>query len=610
LSIAVTLDDVSISPHAQNIRISKSRSARDTAIFQIRATKATPNVGQRIGIFDHGVRFFGGTIDEIKKIPIAEKAGSEAWYECLCVGWALWLDRHQIPAAAYSDMAAGAMVQKIITDWAQFEIFIGAILQGASASELGVKIFRGVSVWTAIEELAQASGYIAYIDPDLHFYFTPPDYKASTLEITAANTNYRQPEVREDRSDYFNKVSIAINHEAFAPFVLDLPGDQTHPAFQVYDPSDSSMVPVDIDVIRRIALNGIDQTFAVKGSGQTATFYWTQGLARIEWDSASATPSPADRITVEFWKVGANIVTASDGEEISARYQIEQGSGTYHAYMEDFDLKDATVAEQRANEFLDLHCPGRTTLSGKVPGDLPIEYRWVVYSNELFTGSQSFVTDLFPGRLIKFHPSTPISTSQNVIIQSVEIELLPKSQEFRYEIIAIDATELADFVEFYKGLAELGPGAASIKDFPSQNLGRLAATFGISGAVSVADDVTPHVEISLPDGYVFRCVAAWVNLNTPAVGADFKADLRYSTNDYDTALGSITWSNVFETANGDLVLPAGQLKRQDPLGKFSGFPTALEFPAKSLVRMDVKQVGSTTAGSDLTVQLVGEIRKA
>lgn len=163
------------------------------------------------------------------------------------------------------------------------------------------------------------------------------------------------------------------------------------------------------------------------------------------------------------------------------------------------------------------------------------------------------------------------------------------------------------WIIFFERLAGLRAGLASDADVIN------TIAFGINGSLGVGTitrllEITPGAAKLNPDNYVFRCRAAYINAETAPTGAAIKVDFRYSSDDYDVPLASRSWNNIFATANGELDLPAGLIQRETPLEVFSGDPTPLDLPHRSIVQMRVMQVGSTIAGANIGAEIMGEIR--
>jgi hypothetical protein len=282
------------------------------------------------------------------------------------------------------------------------------------------------------------------------------------------------------------------------------------------------------------------------------------------------------------------------------------GSGRYHAFFEDLEETDIEAATARINAFLIDHIPARN--EGE-PAEMPREYSWEIFTQELYNSDTVtwFVHDLLPGRKITFSPSTPEDEEVQVIIQSLEIADTGNPLVFRYNVTAAKRSPVADDLDFYQALAEVPTGAPEVDD------GRLRPDphiiFEVGGTPStgvVQSGGAPLlVEIDCGAGKVFRCMDAAI-VAGEAPGTSIQVDMEYSTDTYDTAYASRVWTSLFESSDGELMLPANQLQMEEPLGKFNGFPEALDIPHKALMRCNIK----AAHGKTVIISVRGEIREA
>jgi hypothetical protein len=606
----ITINEEEIYWANGSLRVSHQLGSRSTCQFRVRAEKGTPQIGQSIGVYDHAQRIFGGTVESVTLSPIIRKPGCEAWYDVIGTGWEQRLERHKIEAMAFSGKTAGEIVDELIDYvWLKGEFMSkGTIEPGASAEELGAIIFRGMSVWSAIQELAQRSNFLVFVDMEHFLQFVPRTFLEASIQAAAWLKNYRRPQILIDRSDYYNAASIAISLDAYDPLKLNLAGDITYPFFDVYDPDDDLKTPLPIEAIRRIEINGVEQSLGLYTIDDDKVFYWRQGSSTIHWDLEEPPPSPDDIITIEFWYVRQNVITIEDTVEQEAVATIEgAGSGRYHAFFEDLEETDITAATARLTSFLNDHIPARNF--GE-PGEMPREYGWDMFTHELVhsTTGEWTILDLIPGRKITFNPSTPEAEEVGVIIQSLEVSDTDDPLLFRYQVSAAKHVPLANDMDFYQALAEVPIGEPEVDD------GRLRPDphiiFEVSGTPSTgviqSGGAPLLIEIDVGPGRVFRCLdAAIVAGEAPA--SLIQVDLEYSTDSYDTAYASRTWNPVFLTSDGELQLPAAQLQMEEALGKFAGWPdTRLDLPHKAMVRCDIK----AASGKTIIISVRGEIREA
>ncbi len=113
--------------------------------------------------------------------------------------------------------------------------------------------------------------------------------------------------------------------------------------------------------------------------------------------------------------------------------------------------------------------------------------------------------------------------------------------------------------------------------------------FDKSGAVSVANDISPWRVITKAS----KLISWYAVAKTAPVGAILKADLKVSTDN------GATFATLWGTTTANKPQIADGLKA----GSGTAFDT-LTLAAGTIVRLDVLQIGSGTAGSDLSVVLV------
>jgi len=105
MSIALTINDVAVDMHEPSgLNVSWRLGARGTAEFAILDPDSEPVVGQKVGIYDNGVRKFGGIITEIRRELISSPSDPKILYHCLAVSWEIRLDYRLVrPPQSSSD---------------------------------------------------------------------------------------------------------------------------------------------------------------------------------------------------------------------------------------------------------------------------------------------------------------------------------------------------------------------------------------------------------------------------------------------------------------------------------------------------------------------------
>ena len=138
--------------------------------------------------------------------------------------------------------------------------------------------------------------------------------------------------------------------------------------------------------------------------------------------------------------------------------------------------------------------------------------------------------------------------------------------------------------------------------FPATNItqgagGKLHVIFELVEAISVADDVAPHVELCLDAGELAAPHAAFITAKTEGVG-DCTVSIEYST-DAGVLPASKTWGVLV----GTLTLPGGYDQKYGPLTTFNNRGP---FPTGTVFRINVEAVGGT-APDDVVVTVVMDI---
>jgi hypothetical protein len=132
-----------------------------------------------------------------------------------------------------------------------------------------------------------------------------------------------------------------------------------------------------------------------------------------------------------------------------------------------------------------------------------------------------------------------------------------------------------------------------------------AIIFGIPGTVSIGEDVCPHAEVAVGDGKRFLCLRGYVNAKWPDDPQSIlRIDLEYSTDDSTVSYEDLTWTNLFPTTAGDLVLTYPQLKVDEPLTIF--FLDPMTLPDRTLVRCNVRDGDAQAA----VTQIRGVVEEA
>lgn len=177
MAVALTINDVSQPARRWEMSVRMKRGERPTANF---VSDTRFEVGQKVGIFDGGVRRFGGTIDSISNRAKVENmnylyghasGGLEYSYEC--VGWEQIFDRRVVEGAVYGGAVLANASTDVLTQYAH----------GLSANQR----VRFASSGTLPAGLATSTTYFAR-DITTNTFKVAATSGGSAIDITDAGT--------------------------------------------------------------------------------------------------------------------------------------------------------------------------------------------------------------------------------------------------------------------------------------------------------------------------------------------------------------------------------------------------------------------------------------
>lgn len=223
---------------------------------------------------------------------------------------------------------AGEAVSDLLTNFADGEGITEADI------DLGAVIDKAVfdaesSVWEAIESLATASQYIAYIDVSKGLHFCARTVTSAPFNITNANrAKLRSLVVNLERAEKCNTAMGRVAWAAFTPTVETFNGDGSAVSWDVTDPV-ADVVSMDVD--------GTEKTFGQYLIDSGKDFYWEYGTTTIRQDSGGTVLSagpPAEVLTVKYRALGGDTVVSEDSTNVTNTAAAEGGSGRYERFYD------------------------------------------------------------------------------------------------------------------------------------------------------------------------------------------------------------------------------------------------------------------------------------
>ncbi len=265
--------------YPSSVKFSRPLNARGTASCTLKIKPGDsymPAVGQDFYIEDGATRVFGGSIDQIQKTRLSDHGG---WIlDISAVSNERKLDKRMVGPQTYKNMYAGDIVIDIVTNYAAGEsIGLGTIEQGALIPKI---VYDYVNVSDALDELAKASNFIWFLDPDSNLYFIERTTIAAPFPLTGADIiNAAQGSrltITLNRADFRDREYIRVSFNAFTPDVELFAGDGATTSFDLSRPVNRvesmtlttntrasvsgtfSGAPANGETIR---INGVDYTF-------------------------------------------------------------------------------------------------------------------------------------------------------------------------------------------------------------------------------------------------------------------------------------------------------------------------------------------------------------
>ncbi len=322
---------------------------------------------------------------------------------------------------------AGDIATHLVNNWAASELADPNTYVEAGAF-VDAAIYRfDQTVWAALVELANVSGYTVYVDEDLALHFEPRTATAAPFDITDVS-NIRKFRLRKTREDYRNRQHIRADWSAVEPAVESNPGDDATQQFWL-DDRPEEIVSVTID--------GTEQTFGVDGVDSNRQFYWAPGEMTFRQDASEAPVATGQTLFVTYRVLGADVITVDDTTEQTDRATIEGGSGIYGNSKAATHLVSADAAEDA--------------------GDAELE----AYASIMQVATYESEADgLKPGQLqtitLTEHSVDTTFLIRRVTMTDVGLEV------FRSQVLAVDGVRRFGYLDYFRSLAGGGTGTAGL----------------------------------------------------------------------------------------------------------------------------------------------------
>ena len=375
--------------------------------------------GQAVAIYTPDANLvFGGFIWDPEQSPIASDGG--LFWNISCVDNHYLADKRLI-AVSYEDKTCGFIVDDIYDNYLADEgITIGNIELGDTLLEA---VFNYVSVTDAFDKLAEAAGFVWFIDENKALYFQARDTTAALWAIVGDMTDIKLKgtiKMSGGNPQYRNRQYIRGGRDVTAPQTETFTADGDMVSFTVGYPINAEPT-VKED-------GGAAETMGIKGIDDAVAYYWSKGDPVVV---AAAAPANGVVVTIEYIGQYDILVLATDEDEITAQAAIEGvGTGFVDDISDEVKLDDKEAAFDAAEAKLDMYGVDSKKLS--------------------FTTLRS---GLEVGQLLTVTYAPFGLSAEEMLIEAVTLN--GRHEDVEYNVLAIQGPVTGSWAKFFKGLADM-----------------------------------------------------------------------------------------------------------------------------------------------------------
>lgn len=216
-------------------------------------------------------------------------------------------------------------------------------VQGGQSIEAGSvvqeAVFNYVPATTALDALAEKTGFIWYIDFDKRLHFVGRATYTAPWTVTGADIQ-KDVTVEHGNSQYRNTQYIKGGTDITDPQTQEFKGDGKLTTFST---------GFKVAKVPTITLNGILQTVGIRGVDSGKQWYWSKGENPISQDNVGTPILDTDVLSVTYQGEFSMVVMSKDEAQISSRQTLEQNSGINEDVADEPQTTNREAAFQSAN---------------------------------------------------------------------------------------------------------------------------------------------------------------------------------------------------------------------------------------------------------------------
>lgn len=292
------------------------------------------------------------------------------------------------------------------------------ISEGLIRPGVGIESFAAEysAIWDLIDQLASASNYVAYIEPDLttpKLYFVPKDEFTAPWDIDEDTS----PDVLADpgltlvqtREVYANRVYLLPAESIWPLTAQNLTGDGSKRIFETTFP---------IKDVLAITRAGSVQTVGVRG-GSGSQWYIQPNSKYVYHDAGESVLGSGEIAVIQYRGIGTNATMAEDAGE-QATYGLFESVLSAQSVASAADATTTAAAKLAASKVMGLVAEYSTTGAGLRPGQVQ-QIRW---------------------------PSGGIASDTPFLIDKVTGKWV--NGDLRYDVTAQSGTRIPGYVEVFR----------------------------------------------------------------------------------------------------------------------------------------------------------------
>ncbi len=279
---------------------------------------------------------------------------------------------------------------------------------------------------------------------------------------------------------------------------------------------------------------------AAAGGQQSLTY--TRGSADVV---CSFAPATGTFLSVEYQRLGGDVITVEDTAQVAIRAAIEGGTGKYQDEVDDSSNASARSGLLEAQGLLAQF------------GNIPKQFTFSTFKPGISAGQYLTVLLTFPTGLTTL-------LNGNWVVQEVQATLLPGTAKlttnighYQYTVMVVDQPNVQTYVDVLTATVPDVKGNMKGTDNPVPVLpiGASNKRAKIQGVQATGANVlkTPY-KVILPPGTIENIASVTVVAQVAPATQDYLADVLLSTDD------GVTWNSIFIAGAGNQVtLPIGSL---------------------------------------------------